>query len=312
MKVVLAGGAGFIGPSLWPHFRRAGHEVVVLTRRERPAAAGVRFVAWDGRNVGAWAKELDGAGLLFNLAGRSVNCRYHAKNRRLIRDSRLQSTRVLDEAVATCRNPPPLWINASSATIYRHAEDRDMDEETGEIGEGFSVGVCRKWERAFFGSRTPSTRKVALRLAIVMSPRKGGAFVAYRLLARLGLGGAHGKGTQYVSWLHPDDLFGIVEWLLAHPEIEGVLNACAPHPLVNREFMKIMRRTCGRSFGLPAAAWMLEIGAFLMRTETELLLKSRRVVPARLLASGYRFRFPKFPGAAADIANGLGNRWFGC
>lgn len=186
-----------------------------------------------------------------------------------------------------------------------------MDDETGEIGDGFSVDVCQKWERAFFQTRTPATRKVALRMAMVMGPQRGGVFTAFRLLARLGLGGRQGKGTQYMSWLHHADLFGIIEWVRTHPEIEGVMNASAPHPLVNREFMKIMRRECGPGFGLPAMAWMLEIAAFVHRTETELLLKSRRVVPSRLLASGYRFRFARFSEAAADIAKELGNRWFG-
>lgn len=303
MKVVIAGGAGFIGRSLVPHFTRAGYEVVILSRREGKPITGARIVAWDGESPGPWMAEINGAGLLLNLAGRSVNCRYTKRNRHIIYESRLRSTRVLGRAVSACAEPPPIWINAASATIYRHAEDRDMDDETGEIGTGFSVDVCRKWEKTFADAPAPATRKVALRMAMVMGPERGGVYTAFRVLARLGLAGTLGTGRQYMSWIHHVDLYGVIEWIRTHPEIVGACNVSAPHPLPNREFMRMMREVSGAFLGLPAMAWMLEIGAFFLRTETELLLKSRWVVPSKLLAGGYRFRFPTFAEAAREIAS---------
>ncbi len=302
MKVVLAGGGGFIGRSLTRHYASGGWDVVILSRRADVLVPGARVVPWDGRTVGAWTAELEGADLLVNLAGRSVNCRYHSRNRREIMESRVNSTRVLGESVGACSVPPPLWINAASATIYRHAENRAMDEANGEIGKGFSVDVCRAWEDAVAEAETRQTRKVLLRMAMVMGPEPGGVFTAFRLLARLGLGGTLGPGTQYMSWLHHEDLFAMLEWIRLNGALDGIFNACAPCPLPNREFMRTMRKACGVPIGLPAARWMLETGAFFLRTETELLLKSRRVVPARLLQSGFRFRYPEFPEAARDIA----------
>lgn len=300
-KLVLPGGNGYLGRFVIGHFRRPGWEVVVLSRRSAADDAGVRHVHWDGKSVGPWAAELEGAAAVVNLAGRSVDCRYNAANRAEIYASRLDSTRVLGEAIARCAAPPPVWINSSSATIYRHAEDRPMDEATGEIGDGFSVDVCRKWERTLAEARTPATRKVATRGALVLGPGPGGVLEVLLRLVRLGLGGPMGNGRQYVSWVHHDDYCRAVEWLIEHPELEGAVNVSAPSPLPNREFMRILRRVGGVPFGLPAARWMLEIGAFFLRTETELTLKSRRVLPARLLASGFRFSYPEVEAAVAEI-----------
>jgi len=308
MKVIIAGGNGFIGRLLAPRLGKAGGKVLVLTRRKEERLP-VEQVIWDGKSLGPWARELEGSDLLLNLAGRSVNCRYTSWNRAEIYASRLDSTRVLGEAIAACRRPPRLWINSSTATIYRHAEDREMDEATGESGAGFSVDVATQWERTLFNAAAPATRKVALRAAMVFGPGRGGVYQAFRNLVRLGLGGTIGPGTQYMSWLHHEDLARIVEWLWEHPEIDGALNASAPHPLANREFMAIMRAALGQCIGLPSQRWMLEIGAFFLRTETELLLKSRRVVPRRLLESGFRFRYPEFSEAVAEISDqGSGNR----
>ncbi len=268
----------------------------------------------NGRELGPWAAAIDGADVVINLAGRSVNCRYTAANRREIIDSRVESTRAVGAAIAQAAHPPALWMNASTATIYRHALDRPMDEATGELGGyepdapatwNFSIDVATRWEEAFFAAFTPRTRKIALRSAMTMSPDAGGVFAALLHLAQSGLGGRAGPGTQFVSWVHDADFIRAVEFLIARQQLSGCVNVCSPNPLPNRDFMGDLRRACGARFGLPAAKWMLEIGAFFLRTETELILKSRRVVPGRLLEAGFEFRFPLWPAAAQDLVE----RW---
>ncbi|MEQ8808864.1 MAG: TIGR01777 family oxidoreductase, partial [Imperialibacter sp.] len=224
-----------------------------------------------------------------NLNGKSVDCRYNEKNKQLIYDTRIEATDVLGQALRQLKNPPRVWINAASATIYRHALDRDMDEETGEIGHGFSVDVCRKWEQTFFGAEAPGTRKVALRTAIVLG-REGGALQPLKNLAKIGFGGPQGKGNQYFSWLHENDFARIVDYVIENDSLSGVYNAAAPHPLTNREVMKALRKAANRPVGLPMPEWLLHFGAWLINTETELILKSRRVVPGRLLESGFKFQ----------------------
>jgi uncharacterized protein (TIGR01777 family) len=265
---------------------------------------GVRTVVWDGLRVGAWAAELDGSDLVVNLCGRSVNCRYTEANRREIYASRLESTRVLGEAIELCQEPPQLWINSSSATIYRHAEDREMTETGGEIGDGFSVDVCQRWETALNEARTPHTRKVALRSAMVLGRDEQSVFQVLSNLTRRGLGGTLGPGTQYVSWLHEADFAGIIDWIWEHNELVCPVNACAPNPVRNRELMRVLRNAYGMRIGLPAMRWMLEVGAVFLGTETELVLKSRRVMPERLLVSGYEFRFSEIGAAVEDLAGG--------
>lgn len=302
-KIVIPGGSGYLGRALAAYFVARGDRVVVLSRSAGEEQAGVKVVAWDGRTLGPWSAELDDADIVINMAGRSVNCRYNAKNRRAIYASRLDSTRVLGEAIAQAQNPPRLWINSSSATIYRDAYDRPMDEERGEIGSGFSVDVCRQWERTFFEAQTPHTRKVALRTAIVFGKGQGSPMEAYKLIVRLGLGGQQGSGKQFVSWVHLDDFIAGIQWIIDHPELEGTINIASPNPRTNVDFMRILRLVARQPIGLPATRWMLEIGAFFLRTETELLLKSRRVVPTRLLESGFQFRYPELYPALDNIVN---------
>ncbi len=262
---------------------------------------------WDGKTVGDWAAELEASAAVVNLAGVSVNCRYHARNRRAILDSRVQSTRALGQAIQGCTRPPKVWLNSSTATIYKHAFDRPMDEATGlvmgspEAKDLFSVEVAKAWEQTFFESPTPSTRKVALRTAMVMSTQPGTVYRILRRLVRCGLGGAMGSGRQYVSWIHEEDFCRAVEWLIDHDCFSGIVNLAAPHPLPNREMMRILRTACHLPIGLPASRWMLETGAIVLRTETELILKSRRVVPARLSQEGFEFRFPDLSSAVADL-----------
>jgi uncharacterized protein (TIGR01777 family) len=308
LRIVIPGGSGQIGRILARHFHAQGHAVTVLARH--PAVVPWRTVLWDAQEPGGWAHELDGADLVINLAGRSVNCRYNPANRREIKESRVRTTRLLGEAIAHMSNPPVLWMNASTATIYRHALDRAMDEQTGELGGAepgapstwnFSIDVARSWEQAFFESHCPGTRKVALRSAMVMSPDRGGVLDVLLRLVRYGLGGAAGSGRQYVSWIHDADFLSAIDFLIAHPELDGVVNISSPGPLPNREFMRVLRQARGAPIGLPATAWMLEIGAAFLRTETELILKSRRVVPSRLLEAGFIFRFPEWREAAPDL-----------
>lgn len=283
--VVLAGGTGFIGTYLADRFRVLNYDVRMISRNSG-------HIQWNDRD--GIAEALDGADLLINLAGRSVNCRYNEKNKRDILASRTETTRLLGEAVSACTRPSALWINASTATIYRHAEDRPMTEEHGEIGSGFSVDVAKAWEETFFSYGTKKTGKetrlAALRIAIVLG-QGGGVMTPYKNLARFGLGGPQGSGTQMFSWIHIDDIFGIIMFLKDHPELSGVFNASAPEPLTNREWMRTVRQAMKVPFGLPAPRWMLELGAVLIRTETELILKSRWVIPERLEQAGYRFKY---------------------
>lgn len=289
-KVVLAGGTGFVGQAFARRFGELGAEVKVISRQ-------ASHIPWENRR--AIVEALEGADLLINLAGRSVNCRYTPENRRLILDSRTETKRLLGESVLACSRPPTLWINSSTATIYRHAEDRPMTEEGGEIGTGFSVDVAKAWEAAFFAFDLPATRQVALRIAIVLDD--GGVMAPLRNLVRFGLGGAQGSGRQQFSWIHMEDLFRIVRFLQEHPELHGVFNASAPHPVTNRELMARLRRAMGVPVGLPAPRWLLELGARLIRTETELVLKSRWVLPERLKRAGFSFRYDTLEKALNEI-----------
>lgn len=312
MKIVIPGGSGQVGTILARAFHANGDEVVVLSRHPEPRPWRVR--SWDGVTPGDWTREVDGADVLINLAGRSVNCRYSAGNRREILESRVLSTRVVGEAIAAAKRPPRAWLQASTATIYAHRYDAPNDEHTGILGGReadapdtwrFSIDVATAWERTFDAAVVPRTRKMALRSAMTLSPDRGGVFDTLRRLARLGLGGRAGDGRQFMSWVHHEDFVEAVRWLIAREEVEGVVNIASPNPLPNAEFMRILRRACGVPFGLPATGWMLELGAVFMRTETELILKSRRVVPAILLEKGFRFRYPEWARASRDLCRAV-------
>jgi len=308
MKIVIPGGSGQVGTILARAFHRKGHDVVVLSRR--PNVRPWRVIAWDGLTLGDWQREIDACDVVINLTGRNVNCRYTPANREEILESRVSSTRVVGQAIARAARPPGLWLQASTATIYAHRYDRPNDEYSGILGGGetnapsswnFSIDVARAWERAFDEAATAGTRKVALRSAMTLSPDAGGVFDTLLCLARHGLGGSAGDGKQYMSWIHHEDFIAAVRWLIDRDDFEGVVNVAAPNPLPNAEFMRVLRQACGIRLGLPARRWMLELGAVLLRTETELVLKSRRVVPARLLEEGFRFKYPDWRGAATDL-----------
>lgn len=308
LRIVIPGGNGQVGTVLSRHFHAQGHEVVVLARNPLPAPW--RVVSWDGENLGPWTSELENSDIVINLAGRSVNCRYTPANRKAMMDSRIQTTRLLGKAISQLARPPRLWMNASTATIYRHIYDRAMDEQTGEIGGHepdapakwkFSIDIATNWEAAFFEAQTPNTRKVALRSSMIMSPDRGGIFDTLLRLVRFGLGRTSGSGKQFISWIHDADFISALGFLIAHNEFEGAVNISSPNPLPNRDFMKSLRQAWGAQIGLPATNWMLELGSIFLRTETELVLKSRRVVPGRLLNAGFQFQFPDWPRAAQEL-----------
>ncbi|MEC0368646.1 TIGR01777 family oxidoreductase [Paenibacillus chibensis] len=290
-KVVIAGGTGFIGTYLERELQELGSEVVMISRRPG-------HVAWN--DADGIRKALEQSEMLINLAGRSVNCRYDDANKADILNSRTETTAILGQAVLDCEQPPALWINSSTATIYRHAEDRPMTEAAGEIGSGFSVDVAKAWEQAFFAFDLPHTRQVALRIAIVLG-RGGGVMIPYRNLVRFGLGGVQGPGYQKFSWIHLEDILDIILFLRARPDLSGVFNAASPNPVTNKDLMLQLRKAMKMPFGLPAPAWMLEMGARVIRTETELILKSRWVIPERLLEAGYEFKYPTLDKALGQI-----------
>lgn len=311
MKVIIPGGTGQVGMILARAFAQEGYEVVILSRGA--GNSPFRLVQWDAETIGPWAEEFDGADVVINLAGRSVNCRYNAANRREITESRVKSTTVVGQAIANAARPPRVWLQSSTATIYAHRFDAPNDEATGIIGgteDGvpdtwrFSIEVAKAWEQAANEAVVPRTRRVLLRSAMTMSPDPGGVFDTLLGLTRWGLGGTNGDGRQYISWIHDVDFIRAVFWLIDH-ELDGAVNLASPNPLPNGEFMRALRQAWGMRLGLPATRWMLEIGAAFLRTETELILKSRRVVPGRLLASGFTFQFPDWPLAAADLCR----RW---
>ena len=312
MRIVIPGGTGQVGTILARAFHARGDEVIVLSRSSQ--SAPWRVVTWDAETLGVWTGELEGADVVINLAGRSVNCRYNPENRKLITESRVKSTQVVGQAIARAARPPRVWLQASTATIYGHRYDAANDEASGILGGSesnvpdtwhFSIDVVTSWEHALNESKTPNTRRVLLRSAIIMSPDRGGAFDMLLKLVRFGLGGRAGDGRQHVSWIHDQDFIRSILWLIDHDGVEGPVNLAAPNPVPNSEFMQALRAAWGIGFGLPATTWMLEIGAFLLRTETELILKSRRVVPGRLLESGFDFNFPGWAEAAQDLCS----RW---
>lgn len=303
-KVILAGGTGTMGLILQEHFADRGDDVAVLTRRPQVKQhPNTRMVRWDGMSYGAWAEELENADVLINLAGKSVDCRYTEKNRALILNSRVNATHALGEAIVKCAVPPALWINLSSATVFEATGDRASDESTGVLGTGFSPEVVKAWEAAFFGQARMGLRQIAVRCSMVLS-RHGGVIPTLTKLTRFGLGGRHGSGEQYVSWTHGTDVARFFQWLIETPGIDGVINLASPNPVKDRVFMRELRARIKPIIALPQPRWMLEVGAFLLRTETELVLKSRRVVPTRATQLGFKFQYPAVTGALDALIPG--------
>jgi uncharacterized protein (TIGR01777 family) len=307
MKIVIPGGTGFLGAKLADHWMKAGHEIVVLTRGGSSAA---RTVFWDGVNDGEWMKEIDGADVVVNLAGRSVNCRYSDENLRAMMDSRVNSTRAVGRAVARAMNPPRVWLQMSTATIYAHTYGTANDEEHGTIGGHepdapaywkTSIDIAEAWEKELELAPVPETRKVALRTSMVMGREPKSVMGVLSKMSCLGLGGAIGDGRQFMSWIHEDDFARALDFLIEHRELSGPVNVCSSEPVPQREFMRTLRRELHAPIGLPAAKWMVKLGAVFMRTDTELVFKSRRVIPKRLIDAGFRLQFPNWEDACRDL-----------
>jgi uncharacterized protein (TIGR01777 family) len=305
MKIILAGGTGHIGRFLSQVYRERGDEVIILSRK-----AGKGVITWDGKSDGAWQNVIDGADVVINLAGRTVDCRYTRVNLKAMMNSRVDSTLAIGRAITNSKNPPQLWLQMSTATIYAHRFDAANDEKTGIIGGqeknapkywAYSIEIAKNWEKALFEVKTPKTRKIALRSSMVMSPIKGSVFGVLSTMTRLGLGGNIAGGKQYISWIHQTDFVSALNFLIEHVEIDGPINLCAPNPIPQKDFMSILRSKWNIPIGLPAFKWMTQIGAFLLRTDTELILKSRRVVPQRLLDAGFQFQFANWSEAAENL-----------
>ncbi len=296
MKMIIAAGTGFLGKNLETYFTKKGHQVYILTRNPKRR----NEFHWDARTLGEWKNLLDDADVLINLAGKSVDCRYTQKNKKEIYESRINSTKVLQQAVDDCRSKPKVWLNASSATIYIHSETHLNTEEDGIIGDDFSMNICKSWEQEFFKATTEKVRKVALRTSIVLG-NNGGAFPKLKILTKFGLGGKQGRGNQNVSWIHIGDFCKAVEHIIENENMSGPVNVTAPAPMSNEKFMTVLRRKMKIPFGFDAPVWQLEIASVLLRTETELLLKSRNVYPEKLVKSGFGFTYPKLETALNDL-----------
>jgi uncharacterized protein (TIGR01777 family) len=299
-KIVIAGGNGFLGTLLSEYFQDKAKSIVILSRKKIETFLPIHCVLWDGETIGAWVNELEGADVVINLAGKNVNCRYNEENKNEIYESRLKSTRVLGHAIAESKSPPKLWINSGSATIYRGSFDKLMTEEQGEIGDDFSMDVCKKWEACFNEFKLAQTRKIILRIGIVLGPG-GGAMPPLLNLVKIGLGGPQGNGKQYCSWIHQNDFCRAVEYVINDRHAEGVFNVSAPEPLPNKYFMKAMREASKMPVGLAMPEWLLRIGAVFIRTEPELILKSRKVYPKRLLDKHFVFEFADAKAALEDL-----------
>ncbi|MFT6638921.1 MAG: hypothetical protein ACJAYP_001509 [Flavobacterium sp.] len=288
-KIIIAAGTGFLGQVLVNHFKNKFEEIVILTRGKSKSKDNIKYVHWDAKTLTGWETELENADALINLAGKSVDCRYTEKNRQEILASRIDSTAILNLAVLSCTNPPKHWLNSSTATIYRHSEDQQMREESGEIGDDFSMNVAKAWEQTFFEVPTKNTLKTALRTSIVLG-KNGGAFIPLKRLAQFGLGGKQGNGNQFVSWIHEYDFVRATEFII-EKEMVGTVNVVAPNPIRNKNFMKQLRKTIGIPIGLPTPLLLLKLGARIIGTEPELVMKSRNVIPERLLQKDFKFEF---------------------
>jgi len=288
-KLIIAAGTGFLGQVLIHHFKDKFDEIVILTRGKSKTIDGIKYVNWNAKTFSGWETELENATVLINLAGKSVDCRYTKENKKEILWSRIQSTRILNKAVLNCINPPKHWLNSSTSTIYRFSLDKQMDEVNGEIGNDFSINVALSWEKAFFKTETPNTLKTALRTSIVLG-KNGGAFIPLKTLAKTAFGGKQGKGNQFVSWIHEEDFANAVDYII-QKEMTGVINVVSPEPIRNIDFMKKLRKAVGFPFGIPMNVFLLKIGSSIIRTEAELVLKSRNVIPKRLLDNEFQFKF---------------------
>lgn len=288
-KLVIAAGTGFLGQVLVNHFENKFDEIIILTRGKSRVLNTIKYINWDAKTLSGWENELENATVLINLAGKSVDCRYTESNKKEILSSRIDSTKILNEAVLRCQNPPRHWLNSSTSTIYRHSEDKQMTEKHGEIGDDFSMNVAKAWEKAFFEIETPQTFKTALRTSIVLG-KNGGAFIPLKTLTKFGLGGKQGNGNQFISWIHEHDFARAIAFVI-EKELIGEVNIVSPKPIKNKDFMVDLRRALKVPFGIPSPEILLKIGTKIIGTEPELVLKSRNVIPQKLNEQGFTFEF---------------------
>lgn len=288
-KLIIAAGTGFLGQVLLNHFKDKFEEIVILTRGKSKTIDTIKYVNWNAETFSGWETELENSTVLINLTGKSVDCRYNEQNKKEILTSRINSTKIINEAILLCKNPPKHFLNSSTSTIYRFSLDKEMDENSGEIGNDFSMNVAKNWEATFFEIETPKTLKTALRTSIVLG-KNGGAFIPIKNLAKLGFGGKQGNGNQFISWIHEKDFARAIEFIIKN-EIIGIVNIVSPKPIENKKFMKTLCTTLKIPFGLPISKSMLEFGASIIGTETELVLKSRNVIPKRLQENGFQYEF---------------------
>ena len=299
-KIIIAGGTGALGSALIDGYRDANTETVVLTRAARPNHHNIRYVHWDAQSLGEWTKELEGATTIINLVGKSVNCRYTAKNKAEIIRSRVDATAIIGKAIQQATVPPKVWINAGSAAIFGDGGDAVKTEDS-PVGDGFSPAVCKAWEATFHQHGTPNTRKVFLRIGIVIQS-EGGILKPFVNLARFGLGGRIGSGKQYLSWIHEADFVRLVDWTIENEHVQGIVHASSPNPIGNKDFMKAIRQRLGVSFGIPNYEWSTKLGAWIIGTEAELVLSGRRVISSVLAESGFEFQYPEFSDALRDLS----------
>lgn len=298
-KLIIAAGTGFLGQSLLLHFKSKFEEIVILTRGTNKIVDGIKHVQWDAKTLSGWEKELENTTVLINLAGKSVDCRYTKENKKEILLSRIESTKVLNKAILKCDNPPKHWLNSSTSTIYRFSLDKEMDEFEGEIGNDFSMNVAQSWEKSFFKIETPKTKKTALRTSIVLG-KNGGALIPLKMLTKFGLGGKQGKGNQFISWIHEKDFARAIDFII-EKEMTGVVNIVSPKPITNRKFMSALRKIVGTPFGIPISETLLKFGSIIIRTQSELVLKSRNVIPKRLQKEGFQFEFDTLEKALKNL-----------
>jgi uncharacterized protein len=300
-KLILAGGSGYLGTILAEYFKNEYREILVLSRGQERTNKNIRYANWDAEHSGAWQNELENSSVVINLTGKNVNCRYTEKNKKEILLSRVNATKLIGETIQKLKSPPHLWINLTSSTIFRHSEDKQMTEEdVNEYGNDFSVGVCKAWEESFYSFSFAKTRQVALRVGMALG-NTGGVFPVLKRLVKFGLGGKMGKGNQFVSWIDDVDFLRMVRWAIENENVSGTYNCTSPIPATNKELMKTLRDKMHIPIGIPAPEFLLEIGSFIIRTETELVSKSRNVIPAKAMKEGFTFHYPNIKDSIEHI-----------
>lgn len=294
--IIIAGGSGFLGQVLEHYFTQKNYNIKILTRNPKRA----NDIYWNAKDLGDWKNELENTEALINLTGKSVDCRYTKENKKLIHDSRIDSTNLLGLAINLCENPPKTWFNSSTATIYRYSLHKQMTEENGEIGDDFSMNIAKSWEQSFYNITNPKTRKIALRASIVMG-KNGGALIPLKTLTKFGLGGKQASGKQKVSWIHELDFARAIDFLIDNKDLDGNFNLSVINPTDNYTLMKTMRKALKMPIGINHPVWLLKFGAKVIGTEVELVLKSRNVIPKRLLDNGFKFKYKNIELALTNL-----------